>query len=375
MFAYMHKILTGSRNWMNTFIVFKQRQVPYTIPYGVVSVSYERSMAGYILCSVVLFGTLSIIHIIVVLIMISMLTLAERKIMGIVQRRMGPNVNGYSGLLQPFADGAKLVVKEVTIPYKADKRVFLFAPIMFLTFSLTMWALIPFDFGFVLANLNNGILMLFLLSSLTVYGIIFSGWASNSKYPFFGSLRSAAQMISYEVALGLIFVIIVTCTGSFNISDIVEYQRDLWLIFPLLPICLVFFVSALAETNRAPFDLPESESELVAGYNVEYSSIIFAMFFLGEYSNLIIMAALLSIFFLGGWFGVFIGVINLSLKIGFILFLFVIVRATLPRYRYDQLMSIGWSLFLPLTLGYFVFIVFYLKIFTAFIGGSFNYLL
>jgi NADH-quinone oxidoreductase subunit H len=297
-----------------------------------------------------------------------MLTLGERKIMGIIQRRVGPNVNGYQGLLQPFADGLKLVFKEVIIPYKADKILFLLAPILFLTFSLTMWALIPFDYGVVLSDLNNGVLVLFMLSSLSVYGIIFSGWASNSKYPFLGALRSAAQMISYEVSLGLVLLIIVLCTGSFNLTSIVEYQNNVWLVFPLFPLFIIFFVSALAETNRAPFDLPESESELVAGYNVEYSSIIFAMFFLGEYSNLIIMASLISLFFLGGWSGLFLGSVNLALKISFILILFIVVRATLPRYRYDQLMSIGWCVFLPLTIGFFIFFSAFLLLTDSFMG-------
>jgi NADH-quinone oxidoreductase subunit H len=318
----------------------------------------------------VFYTAISIIHIVFILIMVSMLTLGERKIMGIIQRRVGPNVNGYHGLLQPFADGLKLVFKEIVIPYKADKILFLLAPILFLTFSLTVWALIPFDFGVVLSDLNNGILVLFMLSSLSVYGIIFSGWASNSKYPFLGALRSAAQMISYEVSLGLVLLIIVLCTGSFNLTTIVEYQGNVWMIFPLFPLFLIFFISALAETNRAPFDLPESESELVAGYNVEYSSIIFAMFFLGEYSNLIIMASLISLFFLGGWSGLFFGSLNLALKISIILILFIVVRATLPRYRYDQLMNIGWAVFLPLTIGFFIFFTAFLLQTDSFIGNA-----
>ena len=320
-----------------------------------------------------LFSTsvLTLIHIVPVLLMVAMLTLGERKVMGLIQRRMGPNVNGYHGLLQPFADALKLLVKEIVIPYKADKVIFFLAPIIFLTTSLTMWALIPYDYGVVIADLKYGILILFMLSSLTVYGIIFSGWASNSKYPFLGAIRSAAQMISYEITLGLIFVIIGLCTGSFNLTDIVEYQiESCWLIFPLFPLFLIFFVSSLAETNRAPFDLPESESELVAGYNVEYSSMLFTMFFLGEYSNLMLMARLISIFFLGGWSGFFFGPLNLAIKISLVLFIFIVVRAVLPRYRYDQLMSLGWSIFLPLTLGYLFFIMGLLKFSNALTGTS-----
>lgn len=327
--------------------------------------------AGYIswlgfLCFFLRLLPLAVIQLIVALVMISMLTLGERKIMGITQRRMGPNVNGYHGLLQPFADGLKLVVKEVVIPYKANKIIFLGAPIVFLTLALSMWALIPFEQGAVVSDARYGLLLLFALSSFSVYGIIFSGWASNSKYPFLGALRSAAQMISYEVALGFIMVSVVCCTGSFNLTQIVIYQSQVWLCFPLLPLFIIFFVSALAETNRAPFDLPESESELVAGYNVEYSSIVFAMFFLGEYSNLIIMAALISLVFLGGWLGAFAFTVNLALKISFILVIFIVVRATLPRYRYDQLMHIGWKVFLPLCLGYFVFLVGILNFYSAF---------
>jgi NADH-quinone oxidoreductase subunit H len=318
---------------------------------------------------------ISTVHMVLILIMVSMLTLGERKIMGIVQRRVGPNVNGYHGLLQPFADGLKLVVKEIVVPYKADKFVFFVAPVMFLAVSLTMWAVVPYELGVVVADLRYGVLVLFMLSSLTVYGIIFSGWASNSKYPFLGAIRSAAQMISYEISLGLVLIIIVLCTSSFNLTDIILYQEDGWLIFPLLPVFFIFFISALAETNRAPFDLPESESELVAGYNVEYSSIIFAMFFLGEYSNLIIMAILISLFFLGGWLGIFFASVNFAIKISFILILFIVIRAVLPRYRYDQLMSIGWSIFLPLALGYLFFTIGVLKYYDAFVGNGWATLL
>ena len=300
---------------------------------------------------------LGVIHLVFILIMIAILTLGERKLMAIVQRRIGPNVNGYHGLLQPFADGLKLFIKEMIIPYKASKRIFLLSPILFLSLSLLLWALIPIDFGVVFSDLRYGLLVLFMLSSLSVYGIIFSGWSSNSKYPFFGSLRSAAQMLSYEVALGFIFILLAMVANSFNITDIVEYQKNLWLVVPLLPIFLIFFISALAETNRAPFDLPESESELVAGYNVEYSSIIFAMFFLGEYSNLLIMSFLLTLFFWGGWVGLFFSLINVVIKVSVILIIFVLIRAVLPRYRYDHLMSIGWTTFLPFTLVYLLFVV------------------
>jgi len=296
--------------------------------------------------------------IVVVLLMIALYTLAERKLMASVQRRQGPVVNGYHGLLQPFADGLKLVIKEGVVPFKADKIIFFFAPIFFLTFSLTIWALLPFSVETVLVDVNYSLLVLYTFSSLSVLGVIFSGWASNSVYSFLGGLRSAAQMISYEVSIGFILVLFTLVTGSFNLLEIATYAEKIPLFFPLLPLFFIWLISALAETNRAPFDLPESESELVAGYNTEYSGIMFALFFLAEYSNMLIMALLTVLFF----FSTKLGLVSLygfgfgfTIVFIFITMVFVLVRATLPRYRYDQLMSIGWTVFLPLLLGLFFF--------------------
>jgi len=298
------------------------------------------------------------------LLAVAFLTLAERKVMASMQRRKGPNVLGIFGLLQPIADGLKLLLKEPVLPSNANTVIFLIAPVLTFTLSLISWAVIPFGHGIVLSDLNVGVLYLFAISSLGVYGIITAGWSSNSKYAFLGSLRSAAQMVSYEVSIGLIIITVLLCVGSLNLSEIVQAQKDVWFIVPLFPLSILFFVSCLAETNRAPFDLPEAEAELVAGYNVEYSSMGFALFFLGEYSNMIMMSSLCSILFLGGWlpplnialFQWIPGSFWLVLKISFFLFLYIWVRAAFPRYRYDQLMALGWKSFLPLSLGYVVLV-------------------
>jgi len=293
------------------------------------------------------------------LICIAFFTLAERKIMASIQRRRGPNIVGFWGLLQPFSDGLKLILKEIIIPIRANRGVFVFAPLLVFSLSLTSWAIIPTNFSNMVADANLGALYLFALSSFGVYGIVLAGWSSNSRYAILGALRSAAQMISYEVSLGFILLSVALCTRSFNLTDIVKAQEDGgWLIFSLLPLAVIFFISALAETNRAPFDLPESEAEIVAGYNIEYSSIAFALFFLGEYGNMLGMAALFSILFLGGWLPI-VGWASsfwLIIKILIFSFSFILIRAAFPRYRYDQLMSLGWKIFLPFTLVMFYFI-------------------
>ncbi len=292
------------------------------------------------------------------LVSVSYLTYAERKVIAAMQLRKGPNVVGPFGLFQPLADGLKLMFKETIIPAGANRVVFIAAPMITFILSLIAWAVIPFDQGLVLADINVGILYLFAISSLGVYGIIMAGWASNSVYPFLGALRSAAQMISYEVSIGFVIITVLLCVGSLNLTDIVEAQRDLWFAVPLLPMFVIFFISGLAETNRAPFDLPEAEAELVSGYNVEYSSMTFALFFLGEYANMILMAAMTVILFLGGWlpvvdiapFNWIPGPIWFAAKIAAVLFCFLWVRATFPRFRYDQLMRLGWKVFLPFSL-------------------------
>ncbi len=292
------------------------------------------------------------------LIGVAFATYFDRKIWAAMQMRRGPNVVGVFGLMQPFADGLKLFMKETIIPSGANKGVFLLAPVI--TFSLGMigWAVVPFGDGLVLADINVGILYLFAISSLGVYGIIMGGWASNSKYPFFGALRSAAQMVSYEVSMGFILVTVLLCVGSLNLSDIVLAQEKVWFAIPLFPMFVVFFISALAETNRPPFDLPEAESELVAGYQIEYSSMAFALFMLGEYANILLLSGLTAILFLGGWlppfdiapFNWIPGPIWFLAKLCFLFFVFAWVKATVPRYRYDQLMRLGWKVFLPLSL-------------------------
>jgi len=293
---------------------------------------------------------------------VAYLTLAERKVIAAMQLRKGPNVVGPFGLFQPVADGLKLLVKETVIPSGANRVVFILAPMLTFILALVAWAVIPFDAGWVLADINVGILYLFAISSLGVYGIIMAGWASNSKYAFLGALRSAAQMVSYEVAIGFVIITVLMCVGSLNLTDIVMAQQGggfwSWYWLPLFPMFIIFFISALAETNRHPFDLPEAEAELVAGYNVEYSSMTFALFFLGEYANMILMSGMTAVLFLGGWLPPFDiepftwipGIIWFALKIALCLFVFLWVRATFPRYRYDQLMRLGWKVFLPFSL-------------------------
>ena len=298
------------------------------------------------------------IVIIPLLIGVAYLTLAERRVIGFMQLRKGPNVVGPFGLLQPFADALKLLSKETILPAGADKVTFIIAPMLTFVLALVAWAVIPFGESLVIADINVGILYLFAVSSLGVYGIIMAGWASNSKYAFLGALRSAAQMVSYEVSMGLVIINVLLCVGSLNLSAIIEAQKTVWFALPLFPMFIVFFISTLAETNRAPFDLPEGESELVAGYMVEYSSMSFALFFLGEYANMILMSAMTTILFLGGWLppfdiyplNIIPGPIWFILKICFVLFVFLWMRATTPRYRYDQLMRLGWKVFLPFSL-------------------------
>nr|YP_010533582.1 NADH dehydrogenase subunit 1 [Gomphonema parvulum]UXX44733.1 NADH dehydrogenase subunit 1 [Gomphonema parvulum] len=309
---------------------------------------------------------LKILSIVVpLLISVAYFTIAERKIMGAIQRRRGPNVIGFIGLLQPLADGLKLFVKETTLPTNANTGIFLFAPSLAFILSLIGWSVIPLSEGVVLSDLNLGIIYLLAISSLNVYGILFAGWSSNSKYAYLGALRSAAQMISYEISIGFTILNVVVCAGSFNLSTIVLSQQKIWYIVPLLPVFIIFYISMLAETNRHPFDLPEAEAELVSGYNVEYSAMTFALFFLGEYANMLIMSTISSILFLGGWlpifntfiFNIIPSTLWLSIKICLGVVFFIITRATLPRYRYDQLMYLGWKCFLPLSLGYLIFTV------------------
>jgi len=299
-----------------------------------------------------------LILIIPLLIAVAYFTVAERKIMGIIQRRRGPNVIGYAGLLQALADGLKLFVKETILPSNSNLIIFLLAPIICFFLSLVGWAVIPFSHQVVISDINLGILYLFAISSLNVYSILLAGWSSNSKYAYLGALRSTAQMISYEISLGFTILSVVVSAGSLNLITITESQSKIWFIIPLLPMFMIFYISMLAETNRHPFDLPEAESELVSGYNVEYSAMIFALFFLGEYANMLLMGAISSILFLGGWLAppfFFSGSFWLVLKILIGCVFFILTRATLPRYRYDQLMQLGWKCFLPLSLGYLIF--------------------
>lgn len=292
------------------------------------------------------------------LLAVAYLTYAERKVMGAIQLRVGPNLVGPFGLLQPMADGLKLVLKEMVIPAGANRGVFVAAPMLTFGLALIGWAVIPFDNGWVIAEINVGIMYLFAISSLGVYGVVMAGWASNSKYAFLGALRSAAQMVSYEISIGFILITVLLCAGSLNLSTIVLAQDRVWFFIPLLPMFILFFISALAETNRTPFDLPEAEAELVSGFNVEYSAMAFGMFFLGEYANMILLSGMTTILFLGGWLPPFDvvpftwvpGVVWFALKIAVVLFVFLWVRATLPRYRYDQLMRLGWKVFLPLSM-------------------------
>lgn len=294
------------------------------------------------------------------LIAVAFFTVAERKFMSSIQRRKGPNVVGIYGLLQAFADGLKLLLKETILPTSSNLGIFLLAPVVTFSLSLLGWAVFPLGYGMVFVDLNLGILYLFAISSLGVYGIIMAGWSSNSKYAFLGALRSAAQMVSYEVSLGFTLVGVLLCAGSLNLTEIVLSQESIWYCIPLFPLLLVFFVSVLAETNRHPFDLPEAEAELVSGYNVEYSAMGFALFFLGEYSNMILMSAFTALLFLGGWLAPFSltyfdGPLCFAIKTFFFMSLFIWARAAYPRYRYDQLMRLGWKVFLPLSMGWLIF--------------------
>ena len=308
------------------------------------------------LLMILIFKILAVI--IPLLISVAYFTIAERKIMGAIQRRKGPNVIGYIGLLQPLADGLKLFIKETILPNNSNLFIFLLAPSFAFILSLMGWVVIPYSEGIVLCNLNLGILYLFAVSALNVYSILFAGWSSNSKYPYLGSLRSAAQMISYEISIGFAVLTVIICVGTYNLTTVVIAQEKIWYLLPFLPIFIIFYVSILAETNRHPFDLPEAEAELVSGYNIEYSSMTFALFFLGEYANMLIMSAFGAFLFLGGWLSFILNflpdILWFSLKICFGVGFFIIARATLPRYRYDQLMSLGWKCFLPLTLGFFI---------------------
>ena len=303
-----------------------------------------------------------------VLVSVAMIVWLDRRVWAFVQKRQGPNVVGPFGLLQSLADALKYIFKEIIIPSSSNKVIFILAPIVTMTLALIAWAVIPFSATQVLADINVGILYLFAVSSLGVYGIIMGGWASNSKYPFLGALRSAAQMVSFEVSIGVIIINVLLCVGSLNLNDIVLAQKNLWFVIPLFPMFVIFFISALAETNRPPFDLPEAEAELVAGYQTEYSGMMYAMFWLGEYANILLMCAMVAILFLGGWmspieiypFTLVPGAIWLILKILFLFILFALVKAIVPRYRYDQLMRLGWKVFLPLSLTWVVLTASYL---------------
>jgi len=306
-----------------------------------------------------------------ILVTVALVVWFDRRVWGFVQKRRGPNVVGPFGLLQTVADALKFIFKEIIIPASANKVIFILAPIVTMTLALIAWAVIPFSEVLVLSNINVGILYLFAISSLGVYGIIMGGWASNSKYPFLGSIRSAAQMISYEVSIGIIIVNVLLCVGSLNLKDIVLAQKNIWFIIPLFPMFVIFFISALAETNRPPFDLPEAESELVAGYQTEYSGMMFAMFWLGEYANILLMCAMGSILFLGGWlspinlypFNMLPPPLWMILKILLLFFLFSLIKAIVPRYRFDQLMRLGWKVFLPVSLIWVILTASYLYYF------------
>ena len=303
-----------------------------------------------------------------VLVSVAMIVWLDRRVWAFVQKRRGPNVVGPFGLLQSLADALKYIFKEIIVPASSNKIIFILAPVITMTLALISWAVIPFSESFVIANINVGILYIFAVSSLGVYGIIMGGWASNSKYPFLGAIRSAAQMVSYEVSIGVIIINVLLCVGSLNLSDIVKAQENMWFIIPLFPMFVIFFISALAETNRPPFDLPEAEAELVAGYQTEYSGMMYAMFWLGEYANILLMCSLGSILFLGGWlspidlypFTIIPAPLWFIFKILILFILFALVKAIVPRYRYDQLMRLGWKIFLPLSLTYVVLTASYL---------------
>ena len=314
-----------------------------------------------------------------ILVSVAMIVWFDRRVWGLVQKRKGPNVVGPFGLLQTLADALKYIFKEIIIPASANKTVFILAPIVTMTLALVAWAVIPMSEELVLSDINVGILYLFAVSSLGVYGIIMGGWASNSKYPFLGAIRSAAQMVSYEVSIGIIIINVLLCVGSLNLKEIVLAQKELWYVIPLFPMFVIFFISALAETNRPPFDLPEAEAELVAGYQTEYSGMMYAMFWLGEYANILLMCAMGSILFLGGWLPIIdIYPINIIpapiwmiLKILFLFFLFALIKAIVPRYRYDQLMRLGWKIFLPFSLVYLVLTASFLFYFDKLPKGNF----
>ena len=314
-----------------------------------------------------------------ILVSVAMIVWLDRRVWGLVQKRKGPNVVGPFGLLQTLADALKYIFKEIIIPASANKAVFILAPIVTMTLALVAWAVIPMSEELVLSDINVGILYLFAVSSLGVYGIIMGGWASNSKYPFLGAIRSAAQMVSYEVSIGIIIINVLLCVGSLNLKDIVLAQKELWYVIPLFPMFVIFFISALAETNRPPFDLPEAEAELVAGYQTEYSGMMYAMFWLGEYANILLMCAMGSILFLGGWLPIIdIYPINIIpapiwmiLKILFLFLLFALIKAIVPRYRYDQLMRLGWKIFLPFSLVYLVLTASFLFYFDKLPKGNF----
>ena len=306
-------------------------------------------------------GIKSLLIIFTVLIGVAYFTLLERKLLSSIQRRRGPNIVGISGIIQPLSDGFKLFIKEMIIPSSSDKLLFILAPLITFILSLLIWGVIPTGQGMVMSNLPLGLLFIFAISSLEVYGIIIAGWASNSRYAFLGTIRTVAQMISYEISIGFVLISIVLVTKTLNLTEIVLAQKDMWLIIPLFPMFLIFIISILAETNRHPFDLPEAESELVSGYNIEYSGISFALFFLGEYSSMFLMSSLTVILFLGGWtlFGMEFGFLSpfiFGFKVCLFLFFFVWARSSLPRYRYDQLMRLGWKIFCPITLGWVVFV-------------------
>tara|TARA_B100001564_G_scaffold324753_1_gene305780 strand:+ start:446 stop:1450 length:1005 start_codon:yes stop_codon:yes gene_type:complete len=314
-----------------------------------------------------------------ILVSVAMIVWLDRRVWGLVQKRRGPNVVGPFGLFQTIADALKYIFKEIIIPASANKTIFILAPIITMTLALVAWAVIPLSETLVLSDINVGILYLFAVSSLGVYGIIMGGWASNSKYPFLGAIRSAAQMVSYEVSIGIIIINVLLCVGSLNLNDIVLAQKNLWYVIPLFPMFVVFFISALAETNRPPFDLPEAEAELVAGYQTEYSGMMYAMFWLGEYANILLMCAMGSILFLGGWLppldiyplNVVPGPFWMVFKILFLFFLFAIIKAIVPRYRYDQLMRLGWKIFLPFSLIYVVLTASFLLYFDKLPKGTF----
>ena len=317
--------------------------------------------------------------IIPILVSVAMIVWLDRRVWGLVQKRKGPNVVGPFGLFQTLADALKYIFKEIIIPASANKTVFILAPIVTMTLALVAWAVIPMSEDLVLSDINVGVLYLFAVSSLGVYGIIMGGWASNSKYPFLGAIRSAAQMVSYEVSIGIIIINVLLCVGSLNLKDIVIAQKELWYVVPLFPMFVIFFISALAETNRPPFDLPEAEAELVAGYQTEYSGMMYAMFWLGEYANILLMCAMGSILFLGGWLpiidiyplNIIPSPIWMILKILFLFLLFALVKATVPRYRYDQLMRLGWKVFLPFSLVYLVLTASFLFYFDKLPKGNF----